>query len=927
MSAQENEITSATAKTMYANTSKKRVSVHDPSIVLDTISKTKRYYVFGSHRGTAYSTDMQNWTGSSFTWKTANSNNASNADAFVTPAVKKVTKGGVEVDFPQFNAKDWAARTDASYDINGNMWAPDVIWNPTMKKWCMYLSINGDAWHSSIILLTADNITGPYLYQGPVVISGFDNGSHSFKDTDYELAVGTTSTLPARYNTWVNTSIPGYPNNIDPAVFYDEEGKLWMIYGSWSGGIWMLELDENTGLRDYNVSYAIGTNTDPYFGKRIAGGYYVSGEGPYIEHIGNYYYLFMSYGFYSPDGGYEMRVFRSDNPDGPYKDASSRSAVFDKYVMNYGKNGDTRGEKIMGAYNKWGFMTVGECAQGHNSIINVKGDDRTYLVYHTKFNNGTVGHEVRVHQVYQNKGGWLVAAPFEYNGESTTDTDIASKQLIATNDIPGTYEVLIHKYKMDYANMEEVTPVKITLTAEGKVTGAYTGTWSLTEGTSYVTIVLNGVYYNGVMCEQQMDSRSIKAITFTGTATNGVCLWAYRMRPDYAVAWHVNTQKVPVSEGKKISTNVDLYAMHTGLDNVELNWTSSQPTIISDYGRYNPEGLSEAANVELTARVSSGNYFWQGVYNVTAQPATEQSGDWKTGMMGHYGFDDEGLTNSFDSAQKALLKRNSTTALPTVMDDELQMQNEKVVKLNFGVNGKESYVEFVNPLYQQSLTNGATLSFWVRRLDDTNLWDALLGFYDTTKGGRLYLTGNTYVGYNNNEGVFLDINHPSTEQRTEMSGTRWHLVTVVFSRTASEGVKVYVDGVTRSYNYKYSGKIGDKDVTTKTGFDYNYIVDHIANCEKFYLGYGSFWGSAAACYDDLLIFDRALSSTDVLSLFNMQNRVFDFRKYIETGITDISAEQHGNATSTAIYDLSGRRVKGIPQKGLYIKNGKKYYHL
>ena len=287
MSAQENEITSATAKTMYANTSKKRVSVHDPSIVLDTISKTKRYYVFGSHRGTAYSTDMQNWTGSSFTWKTANSNNASNADAFVTPAVKKVTKGGVEVDFPQFNAKDWAARTDASYDINGNMWAPDVIWNPTMKKWCMYLSINGDAWHSSIILLTADNITGPYLYQGPVVISGFDNGSHSFKDTDYELAVGTTSTLPARYNTWVNTSIPGYPNNIDPAVFYDEEGKLWMIYGSWSGGIWMLELDENTGLRDYNVSYAIGTNTDPYFGKRIAGGYYVSGEGPYIEHIGN----------------------------------------------------------------------------------------------------------------------------------------------------------------------------------------------------------------------------------------------------------------------------------------------------------------------------------------------------------------------------------------------------------------------------------------------------------------------------------------------------------------------------------------------------------------------------------------------------------------------------------------------------------------
>lgn len=41
------------------------------------------------------------------------------------------------------------------------MWAPDVIWNKAMKKWCMYLSVNGDYWYSSIILLTSDNIEGP----------------------------------------------------------------------------------------------------------------------------------------------------------------------------------------------------------------------------------------------------------------------------------------------------------------------------------------------------------------------------------------------------------------------------------------------------------------------------------------------------------------------------------------------------------------------------------------------------------------------------------------------------------------------------------------------------------------------------------------------------------------------------------------------
>ena len=35
----------------------------------------------------------------------------------------------------------------------------------------------------SIILLTADNIEGPYLYQAPVVMSGFHTGS-AYKDSD-----------------------------------------------------------------------------------------------------------------------------------------------------------------------------------------------------------------------------------------------------------------------------------------------------------------------------------------------------------------------------------------------------------------------------------------------------------------------------------------------------------------------------------------------------------------------------------------------------------------------------------------------------------------------------------------------------------------------------------------------------------------------
>ena len=204
----------------------KRVSVHDPSIVWEPTSQT--YYIFGSHRAAAKTTDLMSWTSFQAPWATASSTNAANSAAFTTPQVTKVKKGGVAYDF-NFNAFNWSKRGNNSYSVDGNMWAPDVIWNKQMQKWCMYLSVNGDNWYSSIILLTADKITGPYRYQAPVVMSGFHTGT-SYKDTDLELVIGTQASLPGRYavgSGWGRR----YPNCIDPCVFYDEEGKLWMSYG------------------------------------------------------------------------------------------------------------------------------------------------------------------------------------------------------------------------------------------------------------------------------------------------------------------------------------------------------------------------------------------------------------------------------------------------------------------------------------------------------------------------------------------------------------------------------------------------------------------------------------------------------------------------------------------------------------------------
>ena len=532
----------------------KRVSVHDPSVVWEPESKT--YYIFGSHRASAKTTDLMNWQAFTAPWATATSSNAANNVSFTTPQVTKVKKGSVEYDF-KFDAQAWARRGNTSYNIDGNLWAPDVIWNDNMKKWCMYMSVNGDNWYSSIVLLTSDKIEGPYRYQAPVVISGFHSGNATaYKDTDLEIVIGSQASLPSRY-AMKGTLVAGcwgerWPNCIDPCVFYDEEGKLWMSYGSWSGGIFMLELDENTGLRDYDVEYELkgsgnGVTSDPYFGKKIAGGYYVSGEASYIEYIGGYYFLFMSYGGLAAggdakdynNGGYQMRVFRSEKPDGPYVDSknASANAIFNSYQLNFGAsaNDGNRGENIFGAYAGWGKQLTsssgeksGERSQGHNSII-AAPDGRTYLVYHTRFQNWGESHQVRVHQVFQNQNGWLVAAPFEYTGEQVTSADIATTQQIPNDMIPGKYKLLIHTYKLDHTKKAVNTPVDIELNADGTITGKQTGTWNITEGKSYIHLKLNNAHYYGVIVEQTLEPTDEKVPAFTALdAKTGITIWGYQ---------------------------------------------------------------------------------------------------------------------------------------------------------------------------------------------------------------------------------------------------------------------------------------------------------------------------------------------------------------------------------------------------------------
>lgn len=506
-----------------------RAAVHDPSVVK---LNDGSYYIIGSHLGAARSTDLMNWT------VTANSDHGTKNTTYFKDIYADLAKPNT-----------WANTSDG-YDLSGNLWAPDIIWNDQMQKWCMYLSVNGDNWHSSIVLCTADNIDGPYTYTDTIVYSGFEtnpaNSANSYKNTDVEKVLGNDPDL-SRYLTSAGRWNAEYGTNaIDPGVFYDEAGNLWMVYGSWFGGIYMLELDEQTGLRDYTVTYPTSSDggavqSDAYLGTHVAGGHWVSGEGPYIEYMcppgssRGYYYMFLSYGYFNNKGGYNMRVFRSDSPAGPYVDMNGNSAVYANGAANANDEiAGNIGQRLMSNY-QWSCNDRPNTAQGHNSAL-MDDDGKLYVIYHNKFDDQYGFHEVRVHQLVMNEDGWFSAAPYEYSGETLSPSGHT------LDAICGDYELIWHNPNQQFVNevsADVEKPINITLNKDGSVTGDITAAWEMQNGTPYMSFTWGGVTYKGAFIVQNDEAAApVKRMCFTATGIN-ICIWgskksAYNAADDLA---------------------------------------------------------------------------------------------------------------------------------------------------------------------------------------------------------------------------------------------------------------------------------------------------------------------------------------------------------------------------------------------------------
>ena len=519
-----------------------RVAVHDPSVVK---SEDGTYYLFGTHGCAAKSEDMINWKSIA---SGVNDNN------------RLLVKEGETLRGTLSEPLGWtdAYQLSKGYnenDLQTNIWASTVIYNKEMGKYCYYASSSVWGTAGSVIwFATSDSIEGPYEYCDAIVYSGFNNltnegkfysrvnsAHYSFTNIPELFRDGVYTKKELENAPWFkdngeyNDSV--YPNCIDPALFYDADGRLWMTYGSFFGGTYIMPIDESTGKPDYE--YMKNTDGyDMYFGKKIIATAYatdLSGEGPFITYDkeSGYYYLFISYNGLGALGGYNIREYRSENPDGPYYDAAG-------YCSTDNKN---TGTKLFGNY-KLDCLDTAYLSGGHSSCL-VDDDGKIFQVYHTRFNVGHDGYETRVHQMARTQSGWLTVLPFEYSGE------IIENKGYTAEEIAGEYEFIAHGNISNYTDSWNkigniiATTQKITLNADGTIDAlkVYTankndtslfsrkaeGTWEVSDNAPYITINVDSEVYQGVICTQKDESESkAQRLVFSAIGSNNECLWGVK---------------------------------------------------------------------------------------------------------------------------------------------------------------------------------------------------------------------------------------------------------------------------------------------------------------------------------------------------------------------------------------------------------------
>ncbi|QJR81258.1 family 43 glycosylhydrolase [Alteromonas pelagimontana] len=546
------------------------IGIHDPSIV--KVDDT--YYLFGSHLAAAKSTDLMQWE-----------------------YISQLSANNLVDESPLFNTYSTEFAEGIAWTDNfSGSWASDVIQSPGGDFWFYYNHCAQDnpdtaerdevCWHRSYLgVATAESVEGPYVDQGIFIRSGQRDGELETYPVD-----GVTAYDPAVH-----------PNAIDPAAFYDKNKNMWLVYGSYSGGIYVLALDEQTGKPEAGQG----------FGKHLMGGDFNAIEGAFVIYSpdSDYYYLFWSNAGFAADGGYNIRVARSRSPDGPYLDAAGNDMVDATVANNFGT-------KLLGSHlwaSAFGETSAqyGYNSPGHNSALYDEALNKYLLFTHTRFpvEEGRYAnqeaHAVRVHEMWLNADDWLVVSPNRY-------APLEGDDIADAGDIAGDYRLVLQG---NDSNGDEHVSAYVTLTNQGRaINGELNGTYKLfTDEPGRIRLSIDDdTTYEAVAHWQWNVEDERLEVAISGMSGAGESLLATRL-PEKSVAEVVDDIGAAINAtfsdesapDALLNVKNDLAFSSLGARGAQIEWVSSQPLYISNEGKVTRPNVEEGDQVvTLTANVS-----------------------------------------------------------------------------------------------------------------------------------------------------------------------------------------------------------------------------------------------------------------------------------------------------------------------------------
>jgi arabinan endo-1,5-alpha-L-arabinosidase len=169
-------------------------------------------------------------------------------------------------------------------------------------------------------------------------------------------------------------------NAIDPNVIVDQDGKAWLSFGSFWGGIKMIELDSE-GKR-------VGTTLHSLAARPRNGG---ALEAPFIVRRCGFYYLFVSFDTccQGVNSTYNIRVGRSASVTGPYVDKAGAEMM------------DGGGTALVQGGTRWK-------GPGHNAVV--FNGSKAYNLYHSYDANANGQSVLRIAELAWDADGWPVSA-------------------------------------------------------------------------------------------------------------------------------------------------------------------------------------------------------------------------------------------------------------------------------------------------------------------------------------------------------------------------------------------------------------------------------------------------------------------------------------------------------------------------------------